>query len=274
MRGIIYCYTSPSNKKYIGQTKHEEDRKRDFLNINCNYSSGNCKIDRARKKYSPENFIYEILEEIIEEDQIILYNKLNDLEVFYIKKYNTIKNGYNASSGGRVHSRLLSKEERIAKSKKAKAKFNGKTPEYLLPYIEKSKKQILQYSLTGDFIKEWDSVSSIIKEFGKIDISSCCTGKRIKGKGYIWRYKESDNYPLKIDIVLAESDKNWLRRVIQYDASGHIVQTFKNSREMRDILFPNENIKLRNMWGCLSGKSKTYHGFILKFEDIPWPLMK
>lgn len=270
MRGIIYCYTSPSGKKYIGQTKHEKDRKNDFLNIKCNYSSGMCKIDYARKKYGPENFIYEVIEEIFEDNIEILCNKLDFLETFYIEKFNTVKNGYNTALGGKTHNRKLTKEERELKSKKAKAKYNGNTPEHLVSYIESSKKVILQYSLTGDFIKEWESIASIIKAFGKVDITSCCTGKRTKIKGYVWRYKESDNYPLKINVNLTENDKNWIRPVVQYDNTGNIINTFKNSREMRDVLFPNETIKLRNVWSCLTGKTKSYHGFIVKFQDILW----
>ena len=60
MIGIIYCYTSPSGKKYIGQTLSEIRRKSRFKNLNRNY--GGEKIDNARKKYGPENFKYEVLE--------------------------------------------------------------------------------------------------------------------------------------------------------------------------------------------------------------------
>ena len=34
MKGIIYKYTSPSGKVYIGQTTNEKKRKRVFLNEN------------------------------------------------------------------------------------------------------------------------------------------------------------------------------------------------------------------------------------------------
>ena len=48
MEGIIYRYTSPSGKYYIGQTTNERVRRNDFLNINQRYA-GNA-IDNARKK--------------------------------------------------------------------------------------------------------------------------------------------------------------------------------------------------------------------------------
>lgn len=58
MEGIIYKYTSPVKKIYIGQTTDERRRRKTFFNLNKSY--GGEKIDRARLKYKPENFKYEI----------------------------------------------------------------------------------------------------------------------------------------------------------------------------------------------------------------------
>ena len=61
IKGIIYKYTSPSGKVYIGQTINEYKRRNTFLNLNLKY--GGAKVENARKKYLPENFIYEIIYE-------------------------------------------------------------------------------------------------------------------------------------------------------------------------------------------------------------------
>ena len=154
-RGIVYCYTSPSGKKYIGQTRNEENRRKDFLNINIRYSTKNSKIDNARQKYGPENFIYRIIVEVFDENIKKLLDKLDELEKFFIKDYNTIENGYNSDKGGRSHSRIISDKEKAVRSKRAKEKFqNIPLPEYMIKYIEASKKPILQYTLTGEFVKE------------------------------------------------------------------------------------------------------------------------
>lgn len=62
MIGIIYKYTSPVGKIYIGQTTEERRRRKTFLNLNKTY--GGIKIDRAREKYGPEKFSYEVLEKL------------------------------------------------------------------------------------------------------------------------------------------------------------------------------------------------------------------
>ena len=97
IKGIVYKYTSPSGKVYIGQTLNEERRRKEFLNLKKQY--GGLKINNARKKYKPENFKYEILFEN-EYDTIENANKeLNEKEEYYIKQYDSINNGYNISIG-------------------------------------------------------------------------------------------------------------------------------------------------------------------------------
>ena len=46
-RGVIYKYTSPSGKIYIGQTTDEQSRRSVFLNENKPYAGP--KINEARK---------------------------------------------------------------------------------------------------------------------------------------------------------------------------------------------------------------------------------
>ena len=50
---------------------------------------------------------------------------------------------------------------------------------------------VLQYSLNGDFIKEWKSISFVSKELGinASNISMCAKGKRPNAGGYKWKYK-------------------------------------------------------------------------------------
>ena len=89
IRGIIYKYTSPSGKHYIGQTNNENQRRKAFNNLNLQYAG--LKIDNARRKYSPSNFTYEILEERYYDN---CKEDLDRLESYYIGKYDSFNNGY------------------------------------------------------------------------------------------------------------------------------------------------------------------------------------
>lgn len=67
--------------------------------------------------------------------------------------------------------------------------------------IRKSQKQlnhknkskiVLQYSLDGTFIKEWESIRDVQRMTGydSSHISRCCRGKHAYAYGYLWKYKK------------------------------------------------------------------------------------
>lgn len=99
--GIIYCFTNLINqKKYIGQSINDDNSR--YNNHKSSYlrekaSDYNSPLHRAFRKYGFENFSYEILAKHIDD-----INLLNQLEINYIKKYNSlIPNGYNIEPGGK-----------------------------------------------------------------------------------------------------------------------------------------------------------------------------
>ena len=53
-------------------------------------------------------------------------------------------------------------------------------------------KTIIQLSLEGDFIREWDSASEVARVLGynQSNICSCCNNKRKTAAGYKWKYVE------------------------------------------------------------------------------------
>ena len=97
MEGIIYKYVSPSGKVYIGQTTNERHRRNVF---NSNQSYGGVKIDNARKKYGPESFEYTVLIKVESDNTDELKSYLNELEVGFIRMYDSFNNGYNSTEGG------------------------------------------------------------------------------------------------------------------------------------------------------------------------------
>jgi predicted GIY-YIG superfamily endonuclease len=58
---------------------------------------------------------------------------------------------------------------------------------------ETNKKTVLQYTLSGDFISEWDSAKTVQRELKTIyatNITQCCKGKYRTSGGYVWKYKQ------------------------------------------------------------------------------------
>jgi group I intron endonuclease len=90
--GVVYMYTSPFGKKYIGQTWNETLRR----NSHSIAPGGCAAFHSAIRKYGYENFKYEVLYKGIKTQEM-----MDQLEKQEIIKHNTISpNGYNLSEGG------------------------------------------------------------------------------------------------------------------------------------------------------------------------------
>ena len=126
--GSIYKITNTVNgKSYIGQTIHDAAKGRinDHLN---GVANGSRLVRHAVKKYGKDAFTYEILEENI------FPKFLPDLEVHYIKKFNTVApNGYNLTHGGEIGKKHSPEtRQKMSEAKKGKSshmKGRKHTPE-------------------------------------------------------------------------------------------------------------------------------------------------
>ena len=59
---------------------------------------------------------------------------------------------------------------------------------------ERVSRKILQYSKSGEFIKEWPGAREVERMLGIANshIIDCCRGKYKSAYGFVWRYKEKD----------------------------------------------------------------------------------
>lgn len=221
IEGIIYKYTSPSGKCYIGQTTNELLRRKKW-NSNIYHYAGT-KIDRARKKYGSKNFKYEVLVRNKYSSRSIAIEDLNRLEIYYIGLYDSYKNGYNCTIGGEGVTGVKLTEEQIDKVRKAnkgkrlseeqkrkigegsrkwqntiegKIKMSnarkGKKHKKKHQGFESIKKKILKLDKYGNIIAEYSSIieASDGNTSMRSNISAVCRGKRLTAGGFIWKYKE------------------------------------------------------------------------------------
>lgn len=237
MRGIIYKYTSPSGKCYIGQTSQENKRKYRFENIKQSY--GSPKINNARKKYGPENFEYEILFEISIDDKDELRKILGEKEIIYIKQFDTINNGYNYQEGG-IH------------------KVNVLSPESRKQAALKVSKAILQYSIKGVFMREWISTMDIERELGinHTLISQNCLGKTKHCRNFVFKHKLNEAIELEIKVENIKIKKTKWLSITQYDINGLAINTWKTISEAgRELNIDRHTLKK------ITESKKVYNGF-------------
>jgi group I intron endonuclease len=213
----IYKITNPNGAIYIGQTNDWSKRFKAYAKEECKNQK---LLYNSLKKYGWKNHKLELL----------LYSDLKDSDTFevkYIKEYNSYykynKLGLNLTKGGRgiIPSGYKFSEEGKKKKKIAMQKALGGIPrsEETKKKIgdmhrgktisEKQKKQVadffsiplLQYSLQGEFIREWKSGSEAERglNIAVQCIVSCANGhkKHARAGKYLFRHK-TENYPLQI----------------------------------------------------------------------------
>lgn len=190
--GIIYSYTNALNgKKYVGQTIQPQERHvshvRNYYRI-----QDRTPLHLAISKYGTENFIYTVEDFIIAKNKDELQRKLNESEIHYINKYQTlIKScGYNVKPGGQFNQVYV-----------------GNTPMV---------RPVDMYSLDGKFIRSFESISAAQNFVGisGSSISKVCDGFGHTSCGYLWAWKDM---PVKIPQQ---------KEVCQYDLEGKFIASY------------------------------------------------
>lgn len=243
--GFIYMLINNiNNKKYIGQTIQNLDYRinRHFNNLKNN-SHYNVYLQREYNIYGSNNFTVKILK-----SNVSSLSELNELEIQYIRMYNTCNNnyGYNLMGGGNNVSLHDSTKQKISDG---------------LLNNEKITKPIIQYDLNnGNIIKEWISAYDIKRKlnYSAGNIHSCCKQheKYSHAYGFGWRYNE--DYELG-DFKLYELNSKKFKPIVGINGEEkHIFNSIKEA--MHFFSFQRKFIQR-----VLSGERNKYKGWSFKY---------
>ena len=139
---IIYKATNKVNGKcYIGQTRHSlEYRKR--IHLQKAKQGIDTHFYQAIRKYGADSFVWDII--CTAKDK----TTLNELETFYITKYDSIKNGYNMVDGGDNNvmdiEDVKTKHDKVMQSAKVRAKISDSMRKYRSehPFTEEHRRKL------------------------------------------------------------------------------------------------------------------------------------
>lgn len=234
MDSQIYKITNLVNgKAYIGQ--HNGSKKYYF-------GSGTA-LKRAILKHGRKAFIKEIICEGNFGSELLdfLEQEAIDKHQTYAGKF--INKGYNMTSGGAGNPNGVTKFKR-------KDSFIGR-------------KKVYQYSLNGDYIRSYLSISEAAKE---CNISYQAITNSMKKLGYKastfqWRIKYSSRICKYKDNSKANAINGRMKAVNQYDLNNNYIRTFSSAKEASSIT----GITVSGIRACCYGNYKYYKNYKWSF---------
>lgn len=281
--GVVYKYTSPSGKSYIGQTTNEVHRRRTWFCMKRRYAGAT--INRARAKYGPENFEYTVLFKKVFTSFEEAKTELDKMEIHYIELYDTFKNGYNNTIGGlipksviqtQIKGREVSKDFRKLSERQMKKYLPKHTKEEIQKLrIETNRRngnyqRIFQFDLNGKFVREFSSAGEASENgFGNYENIKRACRTLGKYKGYNWRFAE-DGYVMKVKPPKQKKPKKVYvlkgyatKRVVKCSKNGAIIKEYDS---IKDAMADNGIKYCSSISSCLSGRKHTAGGFVWKYK--------
>lgn len=137
LNGIYIIRNTIDDRVYIGECKNFYKRYGRHLSQLCNNKHFNKKLQSFVNKYGIESLTFDILE-IVDENRI-------DREIYYIKKFNSIDDGFNIILDSRTMAHIT-KEDRLKSASKLKGiprdeKFCQKVKEGVREYYKNNPKK-------------------------------------------------------------------------------------------------------------------------------------
>lgn len=236
---VYWFYNKYNFKTYFGsRVKYEGSYKDDFM-INYNSSSSDEEFLKALENG-------ELVGEIIAVFTGEIYKEVGKRAVAY--ENDLIELYWN--NVGKEHSY----------NRYANGKFNniGRKATENDP---KQSKNVLQYTLDGEFIAEWPSIGEVQRQLkiSRGNICSCCKGERPHTNGFIWKYKEDKEYPLKLNYKV---EKRINKKVLQYDLNGNFIAEYPSIYSAIKIT------SIPHIYCCCIGKRNKAGGYIWKFKEV------
>jgi hypothetical protein len=121
-------------------------------------------------------------------------------------------------------------------------------------------KPVLQYDLSGNFIRKWDSQSDVARAFNakSSTVSACIDNPSLTFRGYMFR-SFSETIESKIQPC---ASRLLPKPVNQYDMNGNFISEWDNAKDASKYLC----IPFKGIMDCCYGRQKSCGGYIWKLK--------
>lgn len=147
---------------------------------------------------------------------------------------------------------------------------NGKTQSsfgYYFSYeksfdYQKSKKlkSVAQYTLSGKFLRTWDSITEAERNLHTSTIQQACT-KKCASCGYQWRYYNGDTSD--IERLISVKTKNNIIPIQMFDKQGNLIKNFDC---INDCIKEYPELSSSQINRVIQGIIKSHKGYIFKYR--------
>lgn len=130
---------------------------------------------------------------------------------------------------------------------------------------EKLCKSVCQYDIEGNYVQKYKSIREAVRETGvnRQQLSACCNGKGSIANGYIWRFSDNNNVPLKIDVSgMRKNAINTNNRYLQYSIDGKLLQKYDSNEQLKNAGFVPSDVRR-----CCNHIRNTYKGCIWEYDE-------
>ena len=126
-------------------------------------------------------------------------------------------------------------------------------------------KSVYQYSLNGEFIKEWDCLREIERalNISYNTIGDTCRGKSKTAHGFQWSYIKYD----KIDSIKPNNRIAKYKKVYKFDYNGNLIETYESLINAAN----NNRLTKNNLSNSILTKS-ICNGYFFNYENIFDPI--
>lgn len=253
----IYCHTSPSGKRYIGQTCQKPSSR---------WSHGhgyrnNTHFSNAIEKYGWENFKHEYL-------CVVHYKSVADLfEQHYIAKYDTFNqdHGYNLTKGGggTLGTSMTEDNKRKLIESRRNAVFTSEQRKHISETLKEgyASGRIPKPSMSEEARERMsrDRTGEGNPMYGKHHSPEAVASMIAKRTGL----KKSDETRKRISESRYKSTKIKRRQVCQLDLDGSLIATYRSIKEASDAT----GLFASNIGDCCRKPHRTTGGYRWRYQD-------
>jgi len=267
----IYLIVCPDATPYVGQAQkfqkrmwaHKSDGKLAWIH-HAKYQAGKCKnkvcaISFAINKYGWENMEIIILQKYFVWDQQLL----DSHEQYFIRFYNSFKNGYNSNEGGNRCKAHPPTEKTKAKISASNMGIGAK------PVTScKIKKEYADGTQLVEFVS-YASATEAQRQTGVYqgDISKCCLKKRNSVGGRYWHFTEEDELVGEHRVPRIGRMLYSYKRALFSESPEGVKLLHESTLAAKSTLLKLTGIKFNpgNISNCCNGDRTTHHKYKFYF---------